>query len=462
MSAAILTLPTRQKLDAKALDFAPQILAIQDKPPSPLPRAMLYSLMVLFALLFTWALIGKLDIVATAEGKLVPQSYLKIVQPAEGGIVTEILVKEGDKVTQGQVLMRMDGKLSAADTRIVTGEVKQRELQLRRIDAQLQNRVLEPKPTDDPALFRQIEAQYQSNLQAYQDALAQERAVMTKAIEELRAAQQVRSKLAQLLPSYQEQESAWNKLGSEGFAGRLMVQEKQRERIETEQNLKAQAFTVESLRATIAQSDKRAAQITSNYRQQLQTERVQTQAELSKLKEELAKQEHKNALLELKASQAGILKEVATHTVGTVVSPGTILMTLVPINEPLQAEVMVKNEDVGFVREGQKVKIKLAAYPFQKYGMVEGEVIHIGADAAETQSASKTKPGTTEQEQNTLTSPYKAIVKLAAQQLTSQDRAFELTPGMQVVAEVNQGRRTIMEYLLSPVQGTFQEAARER
>jgi HlyD family secretion protein len=137
-------------------------------------------------------------------------------------------------------------------------------------------------------------------------------------------------------------------------------------------------------------------------------------------------------------------------------------MTLVPINEPLQAEVMVKNEDVGFVREGQKVKIKLAAYPFQKYGMVEGEVIHIGADAAETQSASKTKPGTTEQEQNTLTSPYKAIVKLAAQQLTSQDRAFELTPGMQVVAEVNQGRRTIMEYLLSPVQGTFQEAARER
>lgn len=448
-------------LDSAALDFAPRILAIQEKPPSPLPRAMLYSLMALFGLLLAWALVGKLDEVAVAEGKLVPQSYVKIVQPAEGGIVQAILVKEGDRVEQGQVLMRMDANLSEADTRIVSGEVKQRQLQLRRIDAELADHPLTMKGSDEPTLFRQIEAQYRSNRQAYQDALAQEQAVQRKAQEELRAAQQVQSKLAQVLPGYQEQERAWQKLANEGFAGKLMVTEKARERIQTEQDLKAQGFTVESLRATIAQSETRLAQIASHYRQELQTERVQSQAELRKLEQELAKQEHKNQLLELKAPQAGIVKDVATHTAGTVVSPGTILMSLVPVHEALQAEVMIKNEDVGFVKEGQTVQIKLAAYPFQKYGMLEGTVMHIGADAADAQSNRQPMNGQADAQTNS-SSPYKAIVKLTTQTLTAQGERFDLTPGMQVVAEINQGNRTVMEYLLSPVRGTLQEAGRER
>ncbi len=113
---------------------------------------------------------------------------------------------------------------------------------------------------------------------------------------------------------------------------------------------------------------------------------------MDKLEQEATKQRHKQTLLELKAPQAGKIKDVATHTIGSVVSPGTILLTLVPGNEPLQAEVMINNDDVGFVHEGQSVKLKLAAYPFQKYGMVEGKVTHVSADAADGQGQGKTKP----------------------------------------------------------------------
>lgn len=143
-------------------------------------------------------------------------------------------------------------------------------------------------------------------------------------------------------------------------------------------------------------------------------------------------------------------------------SPGTILLTLVPIDEPLQAEVMINNDDVGFVHEGQSVKLKLAAYPFQKYGMVDGIVTHVSADASDGQG----KPN--QPNQNRTNDPtngqagYKAIVTLTKQALTASGKTFNLTPGMQVAAEINQGKRTIMEYLLSPVQGVFQEAARER
>ena len=147
-----------------------------------------------------------------------------------------------------------------------------------------------------------------------------------------------------------------------------------------------------------------------------------------------------------------------------VVSPGTILLTLVPVNEPLQAEVMINNDDVGFVHEGQSVKLKLAAYPFQKYGMVEGKVTHVSADATDGQGQGKPN----QSNQNGTNDPingqagYKAIVTLNAQTIKASGKTFNLAPGMQVAAEINQGKRTIMEYLLSPVQGVFQEAARER
>jgi hemolysin D len=447
-------------LDRATLDFAPAILAVQEKPPSPLPRTMLYLLLMLFSILLAWAMIGEVDVVAVAEGKLVPQSYLKIVQPADSGIVKEILIKEGDQVQANQVLMRLDSKLSEADTRIVDAEFKQKGLQLRRIDAELAGTALLMKKGEDPEAFRQVQAQYQSHRQVFEDAVAQERALLAKAREDYAAARQVNEKLKRVLPAYQETEQAWDQLHKEGFAGKLLALDKQRQRLEAEGDLKAQEESLGSYRSTIEQSEKRLAQITSNYKQQLHNERVEAQGQLQKLEQELAKEQHKATHLELKAPQAGIIKEVATHTAGTVVSPGTILVTLVPMNEPLQAEVMIQNDDVGFVKEGQSVKVKLAAYPFQKYGMVEGKVTHIGADATEVQG---TKTGAADEAQNKpVPSTYKAIVTLSRQQIDAQGERFTLSPGMQVIAEVNQGTRTIMDYLLSPVQGVFHEAGRER
>jgi len=132
-------------------------------------------------------------------------------------------------------------------------------------------------------------------------------------------------------------------------------------------------------------------------------------------------------------------------------------MSLVPVDEQLVAEVLIRNEDVGFVREEQNVKIKLATFPFQKYGMIEGKVRRISADAADTQSKSEQSD-----EAMASVSPYKAIIALSTQSLSNRGSDWSLTPGMQVVAEIREGERTVMEYLLSPVQKAMNEAARER
>ena len=153
-----------------------------------------------------------------------------------------------------------------------------------------------------------------------------------------------------------------------------------------------------------------------------------------------------------------MIKDLATHTAGTVVQPGTVLASLVPREEKLKVEVWVPNEDIGFVRPGQPVKLKFAPYTFQKYGMGHGTVEHVSADAQSEEEARDRGlqgPG-----QRPLR--YKALVMLEASGLEMNGVSYPLAVGMQTTAEILLGSRTVMEYLLSPVKKAWHEAGRER
>ncbi|HEY7743740.1 MAG TPA: HlyD family type I secretion periplasmic adaptor subunit [Burkholderiales bacterium] len=438
------------------MDFAPHVIGVQDRPASPLPRAVLYSLLALFAMTLIWACVGRLDMVAVAQGRLVPQSFLKIVQPAESGVVREILVGEGEEVRAGQVLVRMDARLSDADGRTLFAELHRKRLQLRRIESELAGVPLERQPDDPADLYGQTEAQLQARRRAHADALSAEEATLLKAQHDLKSAIEIREKLQKTLPIHKDQAEAWSRLANEGYAGRLLALERQRTYMETDQDLRAQSQNVASLSALVAQSEKRIAQIGSNHRQQLQNERIETGAIYHKLQQDWDKQQHRHSLLELKAPQAGIVKDLATHTPGTVVAPGTILLTLVPHEEPLVAEVWVGNADAGFVRPDQKARVKIAAYPFQKYGLLDGTVKQVSADAQARSDAGNAAIRSVQE------SAYRALIGLAGNHVENQGRPLRLMPGMQVSAEIHLGTRTVLEYLLSPVQKIAHDAGRER
>jgi HlyD family secretion protein len=441
-------------------DFVRADIAAEHRPASPHPRFVLYALLVQFGVMLIWAIAGRLDIVAVAQGKLVPQSYLKVVQPAESGIVREILVREGDTVSESQVVMRMDTRLSEADRRMLQNELQLKRLQLRRIDAELAGQSMAYRGDESATLFAQVDAQARARRLAYQDALDAEKAALAKTQHDLKAAAETEAKLQQTAPLYREQEEAWRKLTNEGFAGKLYLNERQRQRIENEQDLKTQQNAVSSLRASVEQSGKRIAQITSNYRQQLQNERVEAAAQLTKLEQEWDKHQHRHGFLELKAPQAGTVKDLATHTPGTVVQPGTILLTVVPQGEPLLAEVWVSNTDAGFVTAGQPVRVKLTAFPFQKYGMVEGRVKHVSADATDRQDKDLAARGGAAGVETGLN--YRALVELTAPLISVQGATLRLAPGMHASAEIVLGTRSVLEYLISPVQKVTHEAGRER
>jgi hemolysin D len=451
-----------------SFDFSPDILAAEQRPPSPMPRVVLWILVALSAIALVWSIFGQIDIVATAQGKLIPTTYLQIVQPAEGGVLKEILVREGDTVKSGAVLARMDANYAKADHASITADLTMRQLQLRRIDAELLGAPMKSRPTDRPEWVAQANSQYQARRQAYLDSVAAEQATLTKAQQEHRAATEVESKLRLTLPMAIEHEAAWDKLAKEGFAGRLMALDKAKDRVENEQQLKAQQATKQAALAAIEQSSTKISALTSTYRQGLQNERTDVIAAIQKLEQDLAKQDHRASLLELKAPQDGVVKDLATHTPGSVLQPGTVLMSLVPVNDVLLAEVWVEHDDIGFVSTGQRTKVKLAAYPFQKYGMIEGNVKLISADASEGASLASnglngvSSDGAKASSPNQASGGYKALIALQRRELEAQGKKFSLSPGMRATVEIHLGTRSVVEYLLSPVTKTVMEAGRER
>lgn len=441
-------------------DFAPGLLRIQNVSPAPLSRMVLKVLAVMLTALFVWSALGQLDIVAVAEGRLVPHSFLKIVQPAEAGIVKEILAKEGDQVRAGQVLMRMDAVESEADTMSLQAESQRKSMTLRRIDAELAGGNFTKAVDDSTVMFAEIQAQFNANRAALAASLDEETSRLEQAQKQLLAAREVKTKLQEGLPYYRTQENAFQTLAGEGYIGSLEARDKSRERMEKEQELRSQNHLIHSGEASVAESLKKLDQIRANYRRMLHAERNEVQGQLDTLTQELIKQYHRRELLELRAPSAGTVKDLATHTVGTVTQPGTVLLTLVPLDEKLNAEVWVTNQDRGFVDSGQPVRLKLVAFPFQKHGMIQGRVERVSADASDMDGAGgESRPERTGKDAS---AAYKTVVILDAQTIGVNGRPQPLEAGLQVSAEIIIGRRTVLEYLLSPVQKIAHEAGTER
>lgn len=446
---------SKPRIQAPTLDFAPDLLALQERPPERLPRVVALTVIALTLLTLAWAALARRDVIAVAPGRLVPVSFTKVLQPADNGVVTEILVKEGEVVKAGQVLLRLDARNSAADLQALNQDVSLRRLSLAYINAELAGREPVAVVGAPDALRLQVQTQFAARRRAFEDAVAQESQALLRSQSELQAARQILRKLEQSLPSYRQAAEAYRKLVEQGFVGELAAVERQREALEREQDLRAQASTVDGLLAAIAQAEHKITALRSQYASQLENDRIETLSQLNRGTQELSKADVRAGLLELKAPTGGVVKDLTVTTRGAVVAAGATLLTLVPVGETLQAEVMLGNEDVGFVAVGQAARIKVSAYPFARYGMLDGKVTLISADALDPK---QTPVG----QQPSLA--YRATIDLATAELVSiaTGEHLRLGAGMVVTGEIHQGERSVLEYLLSPVRKAAQEAGRER
>ncbi len=416
-------------------------------------RLLVAGLATGFFTFAAWACFAELDIVVTAPGKLVPLTSVRVAQPAEGGVVRSLKVRDGDQVIAGAVLIELDPLYASEDAETAETSAQRLRLQVARIDAELQGANFLPFPGASPALAAAMLAEYRLRRQSLLTATAEAAAAENKARSDVQTSRERLTRARDLLPLVAKQARMQDELQAQGFVSDAAATDKRRELVDARQELAAQQSALASAGAALVQATAALQRVEADYRRQLAAERSQAVAELASAGADSRKKAHRLEQLALRAPVAGTVNGLATLASGQVVTAGTALLTVVPTDSPLQFEGWIRNEDAAYVVPGTPAKVKVVPYPFQKYGWAEAEVAWVGVDS-ETPQSMKNAQG----------EPlfYRTRFTLKAQALQRDGQKYEFKPGMQAFGDVQIGTRTLLEYLTSPARKVLLEAAREK
>jgi hemolysin D len=445
-------------------EFLPAVLEILEKPPSPAGRWILWSILLLFAATAVWAIYGRVDIVAVAHGKIIPAGSIKAVQPAELGIVRNLYVTEGQRVTAGELLIELDPTVNDADRERLAGQIdaasSERERLRDFIEAIEQDRISDLRNEPVMAVSIGENSSYITGDKGSQqrqiliDQWAEYLAVRMLAERELAAndAEQDAGKaslekLHSILPLVSERAAAMKKMVERDLVPRLQWNEVEQKRIETEQEIDILKHRQRQLVANAGKIQQDFKVQLARMRKAVHTRIAELDAELSGLEQELVKAETLSRRQQLVSPVTGTVHQVAVHTIGGVVKPAEALMWIVPDDTELEVEAWLNNRDIGFVRLDDAVEVKVETFPFTKYGTLAGRLAGIGHDAVSDETHGLV---------------YKARIVLEESTIGVNDRPVRLEPGMAVTAEVRTGDRRLIEFLMSPLLRYRDEFARER
>ncbi len=448
-------------------EFLPAALEIIEKPPSPGLRWLMLSLCGLLLVALIWSIVGRVDVVATASGKVVPAGNVKQIQPIEIGYVRAIHVKNGQHVEAGQLLVELDPTLVGAEAEQASKGLLGAEADAARNAALLSHlggqssRFTAPAGTSSDIATTQ--SQYvRSAIAEYEGeraSLIQQRAENSA---ELAGVGAEISKLEQTLPIVEQQLAARRELSDKGYFSKIRLLEYEQLKIEHVQNIEVQKANAARARATIANIDAQLARLRGSFGKAAATELAENQQKTGLAREEVTKSQRRRAFMQLRAPVSGTVQQLAISTVGGVVQPAQALMIVVPDDAAPVVEARILNKDIGFIREGQPVRVKLEAYPFTDYGIVPGVVESISRDAVDT-----SEPGAAEQRDRNgrVVQPgliYTTRIRLLKRSIRVAGRDQPIGPGLAVQAEIKTGERRIIQFLLSPIAQTLDEAGTER
>jgi hemolysin D len=435
------------------LAFLPAHLELTETPLSPTPRASLRIIMGLFCVALLWACFGKLDVVAVAPGKTVTSSRTKIVQPAETAVVRRILVHDGQAVKQGDLLIELDATATTADSQKAEEALISARLAVVRSAALVQaiDTATPPMMAHESNLpADRFEATQRLALSEYAAFAAKKQsleAMVAQKQAELRTVESGIAPLEQYLEISRSRVADYEKLLDKKYVPRQDYLQRKQERINAERELVAQKSRRAELQSAITGAKENLSVTITDTRRQLLDDLRQAREQIKQFEPEVARTTQRNALMQLRAPVTGTVQQLAVHTVGGVVTPAQPLLFVVPENEPLEVEATVLNQDIGFVRSGQHATIKVESFPYTRYGYIEGVVDSVSHDAIQDEK---------------LGLVYQARVRMKKTALMIDGVTVNLNSGMSLTAEINTGKRRVIEYILDPLRQGVDGSMRER
>jgi hemolysin D len=459
------------------LEFLPAALEIMETPASPAGRAIAATIILFLVVAVGWSIIGHIDIVAVAAGKVVPTGRTKTVQPLDTGIVTAILVKDGDRVTAGQVVMRLDQTVAAAERNHVGHDLLVSKLDVARLAALRAGLETgaDPEASFAPPGEAPAAQIVRTRATMIEQASAQENKVAAfdqQIAQKVAEADEIAATIAKLeasLPFLAEEADVRRKAMAIEFGNRIAHLDAQIRLADQKSELTVQQRKAAENSAARKALERQRAQAASEYANKILTDLADAEQKVAGFTEDAIRGDQKLEQQTLRAPVDGTVQQLAVHSVGGVVTPAQQVMMIVPVDSHIEVEAMIPNRDIGFVTPGQEAQVKIDTFNFTRYGLLHGKVLSVSHDAiVRDKPQDKSNPTKSQTALTDTSEPqgqefvYAAQIALDQTQLEVEGRMVDLSPGMAVTVEIKTGSRRVIEYLMSPLLRYKQESLRER
>lgn len=412
---------------------------------------LLFNAATFFILMLLWAGIAEIDEVTKGQGKVIPSSQVQIIQNLEGGILAEIMVKEGQIVRKNQILLRIDDTRFSSSLRESQLKLLSLKAKAARLKAEAEGKknfnVPKEVAAKEPKLGRQEEALFKSRqheLNAGTDILKQQVEQKKQEIRELQA------KEKQLSRSYALAEKQLNiskPLVSRGAVSEMEILRLEREVAQLQGDLDATRLSLPRLESNLKEAQQKVSEMELRFRNEARGEYNDVSAELSSLTETGVALEDRVKRTLVRSPVYGTVKRLLINTVGGVIQPGAELVEIVPLEDTLLIEAKIRPQDIAFLRPDQIATIKFTAYDFAIYGGLSAKVEHISADTI------------TDEKGNSF---YQVKLRTERNYLGDELKPLPIIPGMVAEVDVLTGKKTILNYLLKPILRAKQRALSER
>ncbi len=435
--------------DIRETEFMDQLEAAVRMKPHKASGVMLWSIVVMIALFIFWASFARIEELTRGQGQVVPTQEIQTVQSLEGGLLQELLVGQGDRVTKGQVLMRLSDVMFSAEERGAAAKADSLKLKIARLEAEaggkefaVPGELMKKVPDiaqNELALYRSRQQELKNAISILEDKLRTVKA-------DIDGAQAQINRLSSSRNSLQQELSITRDMVAKKAVSKLEQLRLEREVNDIGGQINAQQERISGLKADLSATEKQKNDQMDRFRSQALTELSDVKTQIAQLGESLRSIGDRVSRTELRAPVGGVVNNIAVRTIGGVIEPAQKLIEIVPVDSELKIIARVSPNNIAFLRVDQPAKVKITAYDPQRYGGLEGRLVRIGASSV------------TDRDGNVF---FEIEVRTDKNHLGTTETPLPVTPGMVADVEVVTGRRTIMEYILKPFLRARDRALRE-
>ncbi|MFK5892434.1 MAG: HlyD family type I secretion periplasmic adaptor subunit [Pseudomonadota bacterium] len=417
-------------------------------------RALLYGILLFFIVVITWAAYAELDEVTKAAGKVIPSQKVQVIQNLEGGIIAEILIKEGQVVKKGQILLRIDD--NTFESNFMESRLRYLEMLAKsaRLKAEADGLARFTIPgevlKEEPLLANNEQSLFKNHMRGLKNSQQVIRHQTQKFRLELLEAKSKATQIKKSLKLAKKEMQIIKPLYKSGAVSQVKLIQVERQVIGFESEYEGVRSSLPRLSVAIKESLEKEKELTSNFQSKAREELNSTLAEIPRILESIESLQDKLTRTSVRSPVNGTIKQLLVNTIDGVIKPGMDLIEIVPLDDVLVIEAKIRPADIAYIFPGQKAKVKITAYDSSKYGSLDAEVIFISADSIKDDSGVKEETF------------YRVKVKTDQNYLKSAGRQLPIIPGMITEVDILTGKKTVLDYLFKPILRAQDKALTER